>query len=185
MEDAYPGERIVRLTRRPRDCWVISKSALGLTSTTHDPCHTARECLARAAGDKLHAIRLYMHETGDDLERALAERMGKRTVAEWVSTLQRAGIGAHRVVPSLVELMTDPLVQQRGLAVTRDHEGFGPITTTAPGVRLSRTPMNIGRPAPKPGSDAASVLADIGMDGELQRLIRERVVAVDGVKAGC
>ena len=96
-----------------------------------------------------------------------------------------AGIGAHRVVPSLVELMTDPLVQQRGRAVTRDHEGFGPITTTAPGVRLSRTPMNIGRPAPKPGSDAASVLADIGMGGELERLIRERVVAVDGVKAGC
>ena len=62
VEDAYPGERIVRLTRRPRDCWVISKSALGLTCSTHDPCNTARECLAKAAGDKL--------ETGDDLERA-------------------------------------------------------------------------------------------------------------------
>ena len=70
VEDAYPGERIVRLTRRPRDCWVISKSALGLTSSTDDPCNTARECLSKAAGDKVHAIRLYMHETGDDLERA-------------------------------------------------------------------------------------------------------------------
>jgi len=69
VEDAYPSERIKRLTKRPRDSWVISKSALGLTAP-HDPCHTARECLARAAGDKLHAIRLYMHETGDDLERA-------------------------------------------------------------------------------------------------------------------
>ncbi|MFM7250688.1 MAG: DUF6793 family protein [Planctomycetaceae bacterium] len=69
VEEAYPAERIVRLTRRPRDCWVISKSALGLSSS-QDPCNTARECLARAAGDKLHAIRLYMHETGDDLERA-------------------------------------------------------------------------------------------------------------------
>ncbi|RLS32370.1 MAG: hypothetical protein DWH79_08270 [Planctomycetota bacterium] len=70
VEDAYPGERIVRLTRRPRDSWVISKSALGLTTSTQDPCNTARECLSRAAGDKVHAIRLYMHETGDDLERA-------------------------------------------------------------------------------------------------------------------
>jgi hypothetical protein len=74
VEDAYPGERIVRLTRRPRDSWVISKSALGLdTRPTHsrvDPCNTARECLAKAQGDKLHAIRLYMHETGDDLDRA-------------------------------------------------------------------------------------------------------------------
>jgi crotonobetainyl-CoA:carnitine CoA-transferase CaiB-like acyl-CoA transferase len=81
--------------------------------------------------------------------------------------------------------MTDRLTVSRGLAVTRDHEGFGPITTTAPGVRLSRTPITIGRPAPKPGSDAASVLAEIGLAGELERLIREKVVAVDGVKAGC
>ena len=70
VEDAYPGEKVVRMTRRPRDTWVISKSALGLTTSRADPCHTARECLAKAAGDKLRAIRLYMHETGDDLERA-------------------------------------------------------------------------------------------------------------------
>jgi hypothetical protein len=70
VEDAYPGEKIIRLTRRPRDTWVISKSALGLTDSRSDPCNTARECLAKARGDKLHAIRLYMHETGDDLDRA-------------------------------------------------------------------------------------------------------------------
>jgi len=85
VEDAYPGERIVRLTRRPRATWVISKSAMGLNSSglnssgidtagssdsRLDPCNTARECLAKAQGDKLHAIRLYMQETGDDLDRA-------------------------------------------------------------------------------------------------------------------
>jgi crotonobetainyl-CoA:carnitine CoA-transferase CaiB-like acyl-CoA transferase len=120
-----------------------------------------------------------------DLERALEDRMGQRSVAEWVNVLNKAGIGAHRVVPTLPELMTDPLTQARGLAITRDHEGFGAITTTAPGVKLSRTPVTVGRPAAKPGSDVASVLAEIGMSGELERLIRERVIAVDGVKAGC
>jgi crotonobetainyl-CoA:carnitine CoA-transferase CaiB-like acyl-CoA transferase len=123
--------------------------------------------------------------SGANLEHELAARIGSRSVAVWVEALTKAGIGAHRVVPSLAELMTDPLVQARGLAVTRDHEGFGPITTTAPGVKLSRTPMTIGRPAPKPGSDAAGVLAEIGLGGELDRLIRERVIAVEGVKAGC
>jgi crotonobetainyl-CoA:carnitine CoA-transferase CaiB-like acyl-CoA transferase len=124
-------------------------------------------------------------KSGETLERALEARMRTRTVADWTQLLNDAGIGAHRVVPSLVELMTDPLVVSRKLAVTRDHEGFGSITTTAPGVRLSRTPMQVGRPAPKPGSDAASVLAEIGMAADLERLIRNRVVAVDGVKAGC
>jgi hypothetical protein len=74
VEEAYPGERIVRLTRRPRDTWVISKSAIGLGAGPNDsrvdPCNTARECLSKAQGDKLHAIRLYMQETGDDLDRA-------------------------------------------------------------------------------------------------------------------
>lgn len=65
----YPGEGIMRVTARPRDAWVISKRMLGIEGTT-DPCLTARECLARSSGDKVHAIRLYMQETGTDLEGA-------------------------------------------------------------------------------------------------------------------
>ena len=143
--------------------------------------------LAARAGDLARCTELadLAGRSGADLERALEERMPRRSVAAWVELLNKAGIGAHRVVPSLPELMTDPITQARGLAITRDHEGFGPITTTAPGMKLSRTPVTPGRPAAKPGSDAASVLAEIGMGGELERLIRERVIAVEGVKAGC
>lgn len=71
VQDAYPRDRVIRVTKRPRDTWVISKGALGLTaSRTTDPCNVARDCLSKAAGDKVHAIRLYMHETGSDLEHA-------------------------------------------------------------------------------------------------------------------
>ena len=69
VHSAYPADELIRLTKRPRDTWVISKSALGLTEQ-FDPCGVARDCLAKAAGDKVHAIRLYMHETGTDLENA-------------------------------------------------------------------------------------------------------------------
>ena len=69
VHEAYPTERIIRLTKLPRDTWVISKTALGIAKLT-DPCSTARDCLSKAAGDKVHAIRLYMHETGSDLDRA-------------------------------------------------------------------------------------------------------------------
>jgi hypothetical protein len=70
VRNAYPHDRVIRLTKRPRDTWVISKGALGISQKQLDPCTTARDCLAKAAGDKLHAIRLYMHETGTDLEHA-------------------------------------------------------------------------------------------------------------------
>lgn len=69
VKDAYPEENIVRLTRRPRDSWVISKTLLGIAGE-EDPCDTARDCLSKASGDKVNAIRLYMHETGSDLEHA-------------------------------------------------------------------------------------------------------------------
>ena len=69
VDDAFPNEKVIRLTKRPRDCWVVSKSALGITDRV-DPCTVARDCLTKSAGDKIHAIRLYMHETGSDLQRA-------------------------------------------------------------------------------------------------------------------
>ena len=65
----YPAEEILHVTHRPRDAWVISKKLLGI-QVDSDPCQTARDCLARAAGDKLHAVRLYMQATGTDLDGA-------------------------------------------------------------------------------------------------------------------
>lgn len=67
--EAYPTDEVIRLTRRPRDTWVISKGVLGI-STKMDICTVARDCLSKSSGDKVHAIRLYMHETGSDLEKA-------------------------------------------------------------------------------------------------------------------
>jgi len=65
----YPSEDVMRVSHRPRDVWVISKNLLGLSGKT-DPCTTARDCLAKAQGDKLHAVRLYMQQTGSDLDGA-------------------------------------------------------------------------------------------------------------------
>ncbi|MEC9092413.1 MAG: DUF6793 family protein [Planctomycetota bacterium] len=67
--DSYPTESIKRIIKRPRNSWVISKSVLGIQDEV-DLCSVARDCLAKASGDKVHAIRLYMGETGVDLEQA-------------------------------------------------------------------------------------------------------------------
>jgi len=67
VANAYPEETPIRITKRPRDTWVISKSALGIKGRT-DPCNVARDCLAKASGDKVQAIRLYMQHTGADLD---------------------------------------------------------------------------------------------------------------------
>lgn len=68
-EENFPGEEVIRVTHRPRDVWVISKKLLGIQGSA-DVCSKARECLSSAAGDKLHAMRLYMQHTGCDLDQA-------------------------------------------------------------------------------------------------------------------
>ena len=68
-EEHYPSEEIIRVSHRPRDAWVISKKLLGIQGNG-DVCSTARDCLAKAQGDKLHAVRLYMQATGTDLDGA-------------------------------------------------------------------------------------------------------------------
>lgn len=69
LKASYPADELLRITKRPHDCWVISKNLLGLSGKT-EPCDKARDCLSRARGDKLHAIRLYMQDTGSDLHQA-------------------------------------------------------------------------------------------------------------------
>jgi crotonobetainyl-CoA:carnitine CoA-transferase CaiB-like acyl-CoA transferase len=80
--------------------------------------------------------------------------------------------------------MQDPWVVEHELSATREHDDIGLVTTCGPAPRLSRTPVHIGKPAPRPGSDAHSILAEIGLADRLESLIARGVVRVDGVLAG-
>lgn len=120
---------------------------------------------------------------GEELERILEERFLKGTVDKWVDKLNAAGIGAHRVLTGWQDVMDDPWVQSHGLSITRDHEGWGPITTNGPAPRMSRTPVQPGRVASKPGSDAHEILSEIGLADKLEKLVETGVIRLDGVEA--
>jgi len=117
------------------------------------------------------------------VEQALEARFHSRSVVEWVALLTQADIPAHRIVSDPAALMEDPLVRAQGLSITRVHDEIGAVTTTAPAIRMSQTPLVIGRPAPKPGADAAGILEEIGLGDQLDRLVRKRVIVVAGVGA--
>jgi crotonobetainyl-CoA:carnitine CoA-transferase CaiB-like acyl-CoA transferase len=75
--------------------------------------------------------------------------------------------------------MQERYVRERGLSVTQMVEGVG--ETTAPGlpVKLSRTPMRVGEPPRRPGSDAAAILEEIGLRDELEKLEKAWVLQVN------
>jgi crotonobetainyl-CoA:carnitine CoA-transferase CaiB-like acyl-CoA transferase len=122
---------------------------------------------------------------GQALEQALTQHFAHDTVEAWVARLTRAGIGAHRYVGDLEQLMADPWVTAHELSLTREHHEMGLVTTCGPAPRLSRTPIRVGQAAPKPGSDAYEILGEIGLStSDIDRLIDTGVVRVDGVAAG-
>jgi len=131
--------------------------------------------------EEIRRIPEFREVTAEGMGAALETAFPAAPAAAWVERLRTVGAGAHPIVPDLAVLREDAYVRGRGLVVTREHEGFGALTTSAPSPRFSRTPAKPGRPAPRPGSDAASILGEIGMAGELERLITERVVVVEGV----
>jgi crotonobetainyl-CoA:carnitine CoA-transferase CaiB-like acyl-CoA transferase len=121
---------------------------------------------------------------GEALEQALEARFSGDTVAHWVERLTRAGIGAHRHIDTLEALMQDPWVTAHDLSLTREHDAIGLVTTCGPAPRLSRTPIRVGQPAPKPGADGPDILTEIGLGDRIEALIEAGVVRVDGVAAG-
>ena len=121
---------------------------------------------------------------GQALAGALETRFPAKSVETWVRDLNAAGIGAHRVVADFTELMFDSWVKAHGLSLTREHDEIGLLTTCGPAFRLSRTPVQAGHPAPKPGRHAREILEEHGLGGDYQRLVDAGVVVVDGIKAG-
>jgi crotonobetainyl-CoA:carnitine CoA-transferase CaiB-like acyl-CoA transferase len=121
---------------------------------------------------------------GDALASAFETAISTGNVDEWVAKLDDAGAGAHRIVEDPRNLMLDPWVVDHGLSLTREHMDRGPVTTTGPAARLSRTPLVPGRPAPTPGSDAREILEEIGLGDRYDALVETGAVRIEGVAAG-
>ena len=60
--------------------------------------------------------------------------------------------------------MTEYRAVAKGFSVTREHEGRGRVRTNGPSIKMSRTPVSVGRPAMVPGSAAPEVLGDRSTD---------------------
>lgn len=119
---------------------------------------------------------------GNDLEQALETQFRQKSCAHWVEKLNAAGAGAEAIV-SVEEAMASGIAIERGVSMTREVPGVGTMTHMAPGHYLSRSPISAGRPASPPGSDAESVLAQIGMLGEMRRLVESGALVTEGVPA--
>jgi crotonobetainyl-CoA:carnitine CoA-transferase CaiB-like acyl-CoA transferase len=100
------------------------------------------------------------HASDGDLADSLAAAFAQQPAQHWVDRLRAADVGAHEL-RSVRQIMDDPWARQRGLSITRDHAGLGPVDTVGAVPQLSRTPLRPGRPAPMRGADAEEILQQL------------------------
>jgi crotonobetainyl-CoA:carnitine CoA-transferase CaiB-like acyl-CoA transferase len=109
-------------------------------------------------------------------EQSLSEVFARDTLDAWLPLFEEAGVAAHELV-DIEDLMEDPDVRDQGLSIVRDHPGVGPVRMVGPSPRLSHTPVKVTFPAPPPGTDTRSVVADAGLEERFEELAAAGVVA--------
>lgn len=116
------------------------------------------------------------------LEEELSRRLSKRTTAEWLATLEEAGVPAGPIL-SVAEMHKDEQAVARGMVTECDHPRRGNVGTIGFPVRFSETPAAIRRGAPGLGEHTLEVLGEFGIDeAEAQALASEGAVILPGEK---
>jgi crotonobetainyl-CoA:carnitine CoA-transferase CaiB-like acyl-CoA transferase len=96
----------------------------------------------------------------DELVLLLQPGFKKKPSAEWLEAMQAAGIPAGPVL-GFDEVLADPHVRARGMVVETRHPAAGAFNTLGLAAKLSDTPGDIRRPAPRLGEHTAEVLASL------------------------
>jgi crotonobetainyl-CoA:carnitine CoA-transferase CaiB-like acyl-CoA transferase len=96
-------------------------------------------------------------ENRAELTRLLGEVFGKRTTAEWVDLLEKAGV-PNGPINDIAQVYEEPQVKARGIRVEMDHPVAGRLPTVASPMRFSATPVEYRQAPPVLGQHTEEVL---------------------------
>jgi crotonobetainyl-CoA:carnitine CoA-transferase CaiB-like acyl-CoA transferase len=149
-----------------RDGWITLGAAnqtnwLRLLDVLDVPALRADERFATGAGRMRHLR---------ELESELNEEFRKRTSAEWLEVLERAGIPAGPVF-DVKQMHANEQTRARAMVVETEHATLGAVPTIGLPVKFSSTPGGIARGAPVYGQHTREVLREYGFaDAEIDAL---------------
>ncbi|MDQ2954120.1 MAG: CoA transferase [Pseudomonadota bacterium] len=97
----------------------------------------------------------------DALNAKLEERFKTKTSAEWIDTLNKAGVPCGPIY-AIDEMFSDPQVRHLGIVKKIDAGDRGVQQLVGQPISLSRTPSEIVAPTPARGEHTEQVLAEFG-----------------------
>jgi crotonobetainyl-CoA:carnitine CoA-transferase CaiB-like acyl-CoA transferase len=114
------------------------------------------------------AARVTHRET---LAAAIESVTAGRSCADWLGALDAAGVPCGPI-HDYAQVFADPQVVAREMAVAVDHPTLGRLQTLGTPMKLSETPLQVGRRAPLLGEHTAQVLRAFGFtEGEMRPLL--------------
>jgi formyl-CoA transferase len=111
----------------------------------------------------------------DQLNAAIEAITQTRSSAEWIETLNLAGVPCGPIY-KINEVFADPQVRQMGIARAIDHPQLGRQQLVGQAVELSRTPWGLRTATPEKGEHTDAVLAELGYDSAAIARLRSRGV---------
>lgn len=111
----------------------------------------------------------------DALTLALEEKLQQKTAAEWVETLNAAGVPCGPIL-TIDQVFANEQVQHLNLACQIVHPQLGQIQVLGVPVTLSRTPGSVRTATPEKGQHSDEILAELGITADEIRRLREEGV---------
>src|SRR5687767_3674435 len=115
-------------------------------------------------------------ENRKKLNAAIEEALVKKTGAEWIEILNKAGIPCGPIY-TIDQVFADPQVKHLGIAATVEHPKLGRKQILANAATLSRTPARVATPTPEVGEHTDEVLRELEYSAEeIEKLRKGGVV---------
>ena len=95
------------------------------------------------------------------LNEVINQATRQQTVDDWIQALNAAGCPCGKV-QDLAEVFSDPQVLHQEMIQEIEHPGYGRVKVTGFPVKMSRTPCQLQRPAPRLGEHTNEVIKGLG-----------------------
>ena len=114
-------------------------------------------------------------ENRDALNAMISERTREKPGTQWIELLTEAGVPSGPI-NDMSGVFADPQVKHLGIAEVAQSPAFGDTFMVSQPMRLSRTPSRIATAPPERGQHTDDILAELGLDPDEIRDLRERNV---------
>jgi crotonobetainyl-CoA:carnitine CoA-transferase CaiB-like acyl-CoA transferase len=128
------------------------------------------------AQDSRFASRKHRLTNRRELDLQLKDRLGKKTVDEWIEELNAAGVACGPIY-KLDQVFADAQMKWTRLIQELPHDESKKVKVIGMPVSLHRTPPSVRTPAPVPGAHTREVVGSLGYtDSEIEALASAGVI---------